>query len=96
MYACSGCFSSTHAAPVFASHVAKPLESAKLAQLSNCPEHGSSEMEFWCDTCSKGVCQVCCQSHAPSISPLIYRCLRDFDGGNGSPDNGAAVLRCAC
>mmetsp|Transcript_29821 Transcript_29821/g.76515 ORF Transcript_29821/g.76515 Transcript_29821/m.76515 type:complete len:345 (-) Transcript_29821:62-1096(-) len=55
----SGCFGSTHAAPVFASHVAKPLESAKLAQLSSCPDHGSSEMEFWCDTCSKGVCQVC-------------------------------------
>jgi len=55
---CSGCFSSTHAAPVFQSHVAQPLESAKLAQLSNCSEHGS-QLEFWCDNCSKGVCQVC-------------------------------------
>lgn len=76
----SGCFGSTHAAPVFASHVAKPLESAKLAQLSSCPDHGSSEMEFWCDTCSKGVCQVrpgheqpCLTSYAAAhIQPHLW------------------------
>jgi hypothetical protein len=55
---CSGCYGTTHSAPVFASHIAKPLESAKLAQLSHCTDHSSNEMEFWCDTCNQGVCQV--------------------------------------
>mmetsp|Transcript_35079 Transcript_35079/g.99473 ORF Transcript_35079/g.99473 Transcript_35079/m.99473 type:complete len:469 (-) Transcript_35079:115-1521(-) len=55
---CRGCFTATHSAPVFKKHVATPLQSAKLMQLSNCSVHGS-ELEFWCDRCQTGVCQVC-------------------------------------
>ena len=39
-----------------------PVES-----LVNCPEHSDIALKYYCETCKKGICQTCSQSHSKHI-----------------------------
>jgi hypothetical protein len=54
VHLCAPCWATTHGAPIFAKHEAKPLRHVEMTALPKCPHHILNEQEFFVTDAEQG------------------------------------------